>query len=161
MGVVDAIRRRPDLRRLLIVSRWHRANRLGRSSYNVVEDAFRRAAVNDNVQFVPSGATFPILGIEHGLHGDPGVGGSRGSPQQYRRRRRKVTSAHAHTPLIVDCVYVAGVSAALDQGYNRGPTTWALAHVALYDNGKRCLLTMTADGRWRTGMDALEFRMAA
>lgn len=142
-------------------SRWHRAIRLGRGSYNVVEDAFRRAGVNDNVAFVPSGATFQILGIEHGLHGDLGVGGSRGSPQQYRRLGPKVTSAHTHTPLIVNGVYVAGVSAALDQGYNRGPTTWAHAHVVLYDNGKRCLLHMTADGRWRAGMGVEEYRLAA
>ncbi|MGW9333502.1 hypothetical protein [Bosea sp. NPDC055594] len=123
--------------------------------------ATRRAGVNDNVAFVLSGTTLPILGIERGLHGDLDFGGPRGRPKQYRRLGPKVTSAHTHTPLIVDGVYVAGVSASLDQGHNRGPTTWAHAHVILYDNGKRCLLTMTADGRWRAGMSVEEYRLAA
>lgn len=31
----------------------------------------------------------------------------------------------------------------------------------LYDNGKRCLLHMVADGRWRAGMDVEEFGLVA
>jgi hypothetical protein len=142
-------------------SRWHQAIRTGASHYNVVEDAFRHAGGNDNVAFVPSGGSYVVLGVEHGLHGDRGVGASRGTPQQFRRLGPKVTSAHTHTPMIVDGVYKGGVSASLDQGHNIGPTTWADAQVILYDNGKRCLLTMTADGRWRAGMRDVEYRLAA
>lgn len=46
-------------------------------------------------------------------------------------------------------MYVAGVSAKLEQGYNKGPTTWAHAHVVQYHNGKRAMILMSADGRFR------------
>lgn len=142
---------------------WHRAIRMHLDDYNVVHDALRKAGLANDVLFVPSGKSLSVNGIEHGLHGDVGIGGSKGSPMQYRRLGPKVTSAHTHTPQIVDGVYVAGLSGSLDQGYNsRGPTTWAHAHVVGYGNGKRTLLCMSADGRWKAGMtDVEEIGLAA
>lgn len=128
---------------------WHRAIRHGEDGFNPVEEAMRRGGLADEVEFVRSGGTYTVQGVECGLHGDLGVGGSRGSPNQYRRMGPKVTSGHTHTPKIVDGVYVAGVSARLEQGYNKGPTTWAHAHVVLYRSGKRALICMSADGRHR------------
>lgn len=129
--------------------RWHRAIKQRDDDYNVVEDAFREAGLDTSVEFVKSGGSYLVSGVECGLHGDLGVGGSKGSPQQFRRLGPKVNSGHTHTPKIVDGVYVAGVSAKLEQGYNKGPTTWAHAHTVLYPNGKRCMLHLAADGRWR------------
>lgn len=129
--------------------RWHSALRAGDDAYNVVEDAMRLGGLGDGVEFVPSGGSFMVDGVECGLHGDLGIGGSRGSPQQYRRLGPKVSSGHTHSPKIVDGVYVAGVSARLQQGYNKGPTTWAHGHVIQYHNGKRALILLSADGRFR------------
>lgn len=140
---------------------WHRAIQRGDDSFNVVEEAMRRAGLADDVEFVPSGGSYTVCGVECGLHGDLGVGGSRGSPNQYRRFGPKTTSGHTHTPKVVEGVYVAGVSAKLDQGYNRGPTTWAHAHVVLYSNGKRTLLCMSADGRYRAMADLAPTALAA
>lgn len=140
---------------------WHRAIRAGDESFNVVAEALARAGLPGDVEFVPSGGSYTIAGVECGLHGDLGVGGSRGSPNQYRRLGPKVTSGHTHTPKIVDGVYVAGVSAMLDQGYNRGPTTWAHAHVVLYHSGKRALLCLSSDGRFRAMGDRQAALLAA
>jgi hypothetical protein len=127
---------------------WHGSIREG-AEVNVVETAMRGVDLLDEVQFVPSGGSFVLADVECGMHGDLGVGGSRGSPNQYRRFGPKTSTGHTHTPKIVEGVFVAGVSAKLDQGYNKGPTTWAHAHIVLYASGKRALILMSADGRFR------------
>lgn len=73
----------------------------------------------------------------------------------------EISSGHTHTPKILEGVYVAGVSANLDQGYDKGPTTWAHAHIVQYDNGKRTMLIMSEDGRYEPAVSAMEFRAAA
>ncbi|WP_114945891.1 hypothetical protein [Microvirga calopogonii] len=119
----------------------------------MVEDAFREAGLHSDIEFVNSGGSHVICGIEHGQHGDLGINGAKGSPMQYRRFGGGTTSAHTHAPLIVDDVYVAGISAMLFQGYNKGGTQWAHAHVVLYSNGRRCMLHMAANGRFRAMAD--------
>ncbi len=128
---------------------WHDAIRSGSSNFNATEYAFRALGLADDVTFVRAGESFVVCDVENGLHGDLGIGGSRGSPNQFRRFGRKVTSGHTHSPKICDGSYVAGVSAKLFQGYNVGPTTWAHAHVVLYPYGARAMIPMVADGRYR------------
>lgn len=127
---------------------WHRSIREG-VEVNVVEEAMRRGGLDDHVAFVAAGGSFVLSGVECGMHGDLGVGGSRGSPNQYRRFGPKTSTGHTHTPKLVEGVFVAGVSASLDQGYNKGPTTWAHAHIILYHSGKRALVCLASDGRFR------------
>lgn len=140
---------------------WHRAIRDNVVDFNIVRQGMRRAGLADDIQFVSSGGSYVVGDVECGLHGDLGVGGTRGSPNQYRRFGPKTSSGHTHTPKIVEGVYVAGVSANLDQGYNRGPTTWAHAHIVQYGNGKRAMLILSEDGRYEPAAEAVEFRAAA
>ncbi|MCZ7890422.1 hypothetical protein O9X99_01910 [Agrobacterium salinitolerans] len=128
---------------------WHRSIREGDDAFNPVHEALRLGGMGDHIDFVGSGESFVVLDIEHGLHGDIGVGGSRGSPNQFRRFGVRTTTGHTHSPSIMDGSYVSGVSARLYQGYNKGPTRWAHAHTILLPNGKRVLLTMASDGRFK------------
>jgi hypothetical protein len=134
---------------------WHRSIREGDDTFNPVHEALRLAGMGDHIDFVGSGESFVVLEIEHGLHGDIGVGGSRGSPNQFRRFGVRTTTGHTHTPSIMDGSYVSGVSAKLFQGYNKGPTRWAHAHTILLPNGKRVLITLAADGRFKAMGDCL------
>lgn len=86
---------------------------------------------------------------------------SRGSPLQYRRFGRKVTSGHTHSPRIADNSFVTGLCAKQKQGYNIGPTTWRPANVILYPTSIRAMLLMAPDGRHRAVGDEAEMRMAA
>lgn len=142
-------------------SEWHRAIRRNQKNFNVVEFAMRQVGLEHDVKFVGAGGSYLVDDVECGLHGDLGIGGSNGSPNQFRRFGAKTTSGHTHTPLIVDGAYVAGVSADLDQGYNKGPTTWAHANVIQYDNGKRTIVCLAADGRWRATGDLVEHQALA
>ncbi|MDH0123312.1 hypothetical protein ABE562_04940 [Brucella intermedia] len=140
---------------------WHKAIRAANDNFNVVEWAMRRANLPDSVEFVGAGQGYQIDGIECGLHGDLGISGSRGSPNQFKRFGVRTSTGHTHTPSISEGAYVAGVSAKLDQGYNRGPTTWAHAHIVQYHNGKRTLLLMSADGRCQAMGDRIPIQKAA
>ncbi len=142
-------------------SAWHKAIRAGNDSFNVVEYGLRLANLPDSVEFVGAGQGYQVDGIECGLHGDLGISGSRGSPNQFKRFGVRTSTGHTHTPSISEGAYVAGVSAKLDQGYNKGPTTWAHAHIVQYHNGKRTLLLMSADGRCQAMGDRISLEMAA
>lgn len=87
-------------------------------------------------------------GIECGMHGHLGPNGARGSAAAFARMGRKSNIGHTHSAAIHDGVYVAGVTGALDQGYNAGPSSWSHSHVVTYANGKRAIISIWRD-KWR------------
>lgn len=88
-------------------------------------------------------------GVELGLHGDLGPGGSRGSIRNLSRLGRKVVIGHSHSAGIFNGAYQTGVSARLDMDYARGaPSAWSHTDCLIYANGKRALLTWWK-GKWR------------
>ena len=87
-------------------------------------------------------------GIECGLHGHRGANGSRGSARGFGRLGIRTNTAHSHSPSITGGNVCAGVSGALDMGYNQGPSSWSHSHIVTYPSGKRAILTMRGP-RWR------------
>jgi hypothetical protein len=83
-----------------------------------------------------------LAGIEHGIHGHIGVNGSRGSPAGFKNLGVKLNTGHTHTPSIIGGVYTAGVTGSLDMGYNKGASSWQLAHIITYKNGQRQIIFM-------------------
>ena len=133
--------------------RTHQAIDEGRGSgFNVYEFAVREAAQADGdlgrTRFLTVDESFVVAGVELGLHGDNGPNGSRGSPKSYRQLGRRAVTGHVHSPGIVDGVYTVGVTGSLDQGYNKGPSSWAQSHCLVYENGKRAIVTHRG-ARWR------------
>jgi hypothetical protein len=64
-----------------------------------------------------------------------------------------------HTPEIMDGVYCAGCMK-LSHGYNKGPSSWAIAHIVQYANGKRSIITLQS-GKWRAERPRLRVRGSA
>jgi len=145
----------------LLNSVWHREIRAENKDFNIVHEALRLAGLADHIDFLGSGESFTILDVEHALHGDIGVGGSRGTPQQFRRFGRRTSTGHTHSPGIADGSYVAGLAARLRQGYNVGPTRWAHAHIVLNPNRTRGLILMHTDGRFQAMGDCVETQRLA
>jgi len=144
------------------VAYWHRMNLAvleaelqGVVQFNLLRWALKSAdhADLDGIDFVPIGGSFVICqdsgGIECGMHGHLGPNGTKGSALALTRMASKVTMGDKHAPEIADGVFVAGITGALDQGYNVGPSSWRRAHVVAYPNGKRSLVTQADEGRWR------------
>lgn len=87
-------------------------------------------------------------GIECGIHGDRGAGGSRGSPTQFKRLGRKVNLGHTHIAGIYDGAYYAGTWSKLKLDYNKGLSAWSHSFIITYENGKRTIVTVWK-GKWK------------
>ena len=106
------------------------------------------------VKFLEPGESYVVCrdrsgGVELGLHGDQGPGGSRGSVRNLSRIGRKVVIGHSHSAAIFNGAYQVGVSARLDMEYARGaPSGWSHTDCVVYPSGKRTLVTWFK-GKWR------------
>lgn len=93
-------------------------------------------------------ATFLLLdqscnvnGVEVGFHGDKGVNGSKGSPVLYSKQGISMVAGHTHSPSMYGDVTTVGCCN-LEQGYNKGMSSWALCHAIIYPNGHKTLITL-------------------
>lgn len=141
---------------------WHEANaRIFRSirerdkDFDVYKWALTNLGDLRNVHFLKTDASYTICGvdatknaIECGIHGHRGINGARGQSSSYRAIGRRVNVGHSHSAGIIDGVYTAGVSGALDMDYNHGPSSWSHSHIVTYANGKRAIVTIK-NGKWR------------
>ena len=126
----------------------------GKDDFNVFRWALGQADGRDlaGIDFVDDDQSFMICqaagGVECGMHGHLGINGARGSAAGLVKTAVKINRGHDHSAGILDGVYTAGLSGLMDQGYNRGLSSWSHSHVLTYPNGKRSILTLQ-DGRWR------------
>lgn len=117
-------------------------------------DAFpmeaRRKGAPDSVRYLRRNEPFVLAGVDGAFHGDLGPNGSRGSVLAFTRIGVKVTIGHGHAPAIADGCFMVGLTAQLDHGYNKLPSTWAHAHCVLHADGKRQMIFII-NGRFRGG----------
>lgn len=133
--------------------RVYQAIENGEDDFHLVEWALRRKGVPDNVRFLRQDEPFLICadkggGIECGMHGDLGPNGARGTPNGLMRMGRKANTGHTHSAGIYDGLWVAGLTARLEQGYNVGPGSWSHSQIVTQPNGKRQMVTVW-NGKWR------------
>lgn len=121
--------------------------------FNILEWALNDAGIPDEgIRFLIEDESFVICrdvdgGIECGLHGDRGSGGSRGSTRGLARLGRAVIKGHDHTAAIRDGVYSVG-ACQLHFPYMAGPSAHSISHVVVFENARRQIITMW-DGKWR------------
>lgn len=120
-------------------------------TFSMFEHAARLAVGKalDDVQWVHDGKSFQIDGIECGNHGFRGANGAQGTIAGFARVGRKMSIGDKHSPAILDGVYCSGCMN-LQHGYNKGPSSWAVADIVHYPNAKRSLITLQK-GKWRRG----------
>lgn len=124
-----------------------------KEDFHAIEWAMKRAGCPPSNLFLRPDESFVLChkfggGIECGMHGHIGVNGARPSPVSFARLGRAANTAHTHTCGIIDDLYVGGLSAKLDQGYNKGPSSWSQSHVITYPNAQRAIITIW-DGKWK------------
>lgn len=125
----------------------YRAIEKGDRDFSVLEWALRQAGCPRGVRFMGQDESFVVHGVEHGLHGDLGPNGSRGSTRGLTKLGRPLNKGHDHTAAIRDHVYSVG-ACALRFPYMMGPSSHSVSHVVTYANGSRAIVTMWG-GRWR------------
>lgn len=112
----------------------------------------------EDIVFPPRGGSYMVCqasgGIECNHHGDQGVDGARGSPNNLLRVATRMNTAHRHSPGILDGIYTAGLCGKMNQGYNNTALgSWSHTQVIVYPSGKRTLVTMV-NGKWRAEASA-------
>jgi hypothetical protein len=149
--IVDAdFKRDPKNARLYLraTAAWYEAIEQKDEKFHLLEWAVSAAGLGTAATFLHRDESFLIKGIEHGMHGDEGPHGARGSATSLSNLGRKLNMGHTHQAEIHDGVYVAGTFSELDMDYNHGPQAWSHSFIVVYPNGKRAIVTLK-DGRWR------------
>lgn len=134
---------------------WHegnaalyRANK-ARADFYAPEWAIRQTGMcPEGIRFLKQDESFSIAGIECGQHGHNGPNGVRGSARNLETLGEKAIVGHAHTPCILNGLYVVGVMGSLEQGYNVGASSWSHTFAIIYPNGKRALSAFR-NFKWR------------
>jgi hypothetical protein len=130
---------------------WLRANLAryeGGPALDPIEWAFQQTRRKfTRVRFLRRDEDYSAQGIKLDMHGDQGANGARFSPTSGARFGFKYFVGHSHSAWWRDGGTGVGLSAALDQGYNEGLSSWSRTHGLVYPNGKRALFTVWR-GRW-------------
>lgn len=116
-------------------------------SFSILEHAVRQLSPDLEVTWVHDNKSYLVGDVECGHHGFRGANGAKGTPIGFANMGRKMSIGDKHSPEIIDGVCVAGAMN-LQQGYNKGPSSWATAHIVHYPNDKRVLVTLQ-NGKWR------------
>lgn len=141
---------------------WFKANtaiyeaiQRGDEGFDVFQWALAQAddRAMEDIVFPPRGGSYIVCqasgGIECAIHGDQGVNGARGTPNNLLRVATRMNTGHTHSPGILDGIYTAGLLGKMDQGYNNtGLGSWSHTQIVVYPSGKRSLVTLIK-GKWR------------
>jgi hypothetical protein len=116
------------------------------NNFDIFEWACKDIDPDLDVKFLREDESFIICeehggGVECGQHGHNGANGSRGNPVGFTKLGRRHNTGHTHTAGIRDGVYTAGIKGNLEQGYNRGASSWSHSDIITYPNAKRCIIT--------------------
>lgn len=99
-------------------------------------------------RFLAPDESYRVHDIELGFHGHYGLNGARGTRSSFAKIGTKVVIGHGHSPGIFGGAYQTGTNSLLRLEYNHGPSSWLHTDCAVYENGKRSLITII-NGKWR------------
>ena len=94
----------------------------------------------DRVHWLLEDQSCKVYGVEVGLHGDRGANGSRGSLQIFEKGLGNCVTAHTHSAAIIRNAFCVGTVGVMDQGYNKGLSSWTRTCCLIYKNGTKQLI---------------------
>lgn len=94
-------------------------------------------ALAANIRLLSLDESFAPGGIEHGLHGDIGANGAKGSRKAFAHMGNKSVTFHTHSDYIYEGNYGAGTKTRLRLEYNHGLNGWTNADVLTQWDSKR------------------------
>lgn len=86
-------------------------------------------------------------GVDLSQHGHKGQNGSAGNPTLFKKWGINMITGHTHSPAMFGSatrgITTVGVTARLDQGYNRGgASSWSHGHALAHENGTRTFINI-------------------
>lgn len=108
----------------------------------------RRAELGKRVHIMDSDESLMIADVEHGMHGNYGPNGARGSVRNLARIGVKSWTGHGHSEEIFEGASRVGTGTRLRADYTHGPGSWTNTDGLTNADGKRQLLKHVA-GKFR------------
>lgn len=92
--------------------------------------------LSDRVRFGSMDTAEIHHGTDFSQHGHKGQNGSAGNTNMFAKWLQPMVTGHTHSPAIIGNTVTVGVTASLDQGYNRGgASSWRQSHAVTFSNG--------------------------
>lgn len=98
------------------------------------------------VFWLPEDQSLRVYGVEVSMHGDKGANGSRGSLQIFEKGLGNCVVAHTHSAAILRSAFCVGTVGVMNQGYNKGLSSWTRTCCLIYKNGTKQLINFIPDG---------------
>ncbi len=108
----------------------------------------RKMKLGPRVHILDGGESLMLGGVEHGMHGDDGPNGARGSVRNLARIGVKSWTGHGHAEEIFEGAWRLGTGTELTADYTRGPSSWTNSDGLTNADGIRQLVPYVA-GRFR------------
>ena len=100
---------------------------------------------DERVHWLSEDQSCQVYGVEVAMHGDRGANGSRGSLQVFEKGLGNCVTAHTHSAAIIRDAYCVGTVGLMNQGYNRGLSSWTRTCCLIYKNGTKQLINFMPD----------------
>ena len=101
----------------------------------------------DQIKWLKTDESYSRYGCELGQHGHLGANGSKGSLKQYKKSVGNVVIGHSHSAGIQGESFQVGTTCELDQGYNRGLSSWTRTCCLVHEDGTKQLINFIPDGK--------------
>ena len=95
---------------------------------------------SDRVHWLPEDQSCSVYGVECAMHGDRGANGSRGNLQVFEKGLGNCVVAHTHAAAIIRNAFCVGTVGLMNQGYNKGLSSWTRTCCFIYKNGTKQLI---------------------
>jgi len=102
---------------------------------------------SDRVHWLEEDSSCQVYGVELGLHGDRGSNGSKGSLRVFEKGLGNCVTAHTHSAAIIRNAFCVGTVGLMNQGYNKGLSSWTRTCCLVYKNGTKQLINFMPDGK--------------
>lgn len=105
----------------------------------------KKMNLGPRVHILDGGESLMLGGVEHGMHGDDGPNGARGSVKNLARIGVKTWTGHGHSKEIFEGAKRVGTGTRLTADYTRGPGSWTNADGITNADGKGQLIDYIND----------------
>lgn len=113
----------------------------------------------ERIRWLVTDESYERYGCELGQHGHLGANGSRGNATQYEKYVGNAVIGHSHSARITGRTFQVGATCDLDQGYNKGLSSWTRTCCLVHKDGTKQLINFIPDsnGEYSFRNDMKEF----
>lgn len=101
----------------------------------------------EKVHWLKEDESCKVYDVECSMHGSAGANGSRGNLQIFERGLGNCVTAHTHSAAIIRDAFCVGTVGVMDQGYNKGLSSWTRTCCLIYKNGTKQLINFIPDSK--------------